>query len=104
MALTPAIRAAVARVDRDRPVTQVRTLGAIAAGATARPRFRAALVGGPAAFVVPVWRRAAGPIDVRISRAAADDPPGVVGDDDIERTVAVEIRKCAIRWSNPSRR
>jgi putative ABC transport system permease protein len=44
-ALTPAIRAAVARVDRDRPVTFVRTLEAIAADATARPRFRAALVG-----------------------------------------------------------
>ena len=44
-ALTPAIRAAVARVDRDRPVAQVRTLDAIASAATARPRFRAALVG-----------------------------------------------------------
>jgi putative ABC transport system permease protein len=44
-ALTPAIRAAVARVDRDRPVTQLRTLDAIAANATARPRFRAVLVG-----------------------------------------------------------
>ena len=44
-ALTPAIRAAVARVDRDRPVTMVRTLDAIAANATARPRFRAVLVG-----------------------------------------------------------
>ena len=44
-ALTPGVRAAVARVDRDRPVTQVRTLDAIAFTATERPRFRAVLVG-----------------------------------------------------------
>jgi putative ABC transport system permease protein len=44
-ALAPAIRAAVARVDRERPVANVRTLADIGAQATARPRFRAVLVG-----------------------------------------------------------
>ena len=51
-ALTPAIRAAVARVDRDRAVTQIRTLDAIAATATARPRFRAVLVGAFASLAL----------------------------------------------------
>jgi putative ABC transport system permease protein len=44
-ALTPAIRAAVARVDREVPVTNVRTLADIDDEATSRPRFRALLVG-----------------------------------------------------------
>jgi putative ABC transport system permease protein len=44
-ALTPAIRAAVARVSPDTPVTAVRTLDDIEHEATATPRFRAALVG-----------------------------------------------------------
>jgi putative ABC transport system permease protein len=44
-ALTPAVRAAVARVDRDKPLTRIRTLTGIAVEATARPRFRAVLVG-----------------------------------------------------------
>jgi putative ABC transport system permease protein len=43
-ALTPAIRAAVARVDRERPVAGVRTLAEIGERATSRPRFRALLV------------------------------------------------------------
>ena len=44
-ALTTAVRAAIARIDRSRPVTNIRTLEGIAAEATSRPRFRAALVG-----------------------------------------------------------
>ena len=44
-ALTSAVRTAVARVNRDRPPAAVRTLSAIQAEATARPRFRAILVG-----------------------------------------------------------
>jgi putative ABC transport system permease protein len=44
-ALVPAIRAAVARVDPDRPVTDVRTMEEIASAGTVRPRFRTALVG-----------------------------------------------------------
>ena len=42
--LAPAVRAAVARIDRDVPLTRVRTLDEVAAEATARPRFRAGLV------------------------------------------------------------
>jgi putative ABC transport system permease protein len=44
-ALTPAVRAALARVYRDQPAAAVRTMTAIADEATARPRFRAVLVG-----------------------------------------------------------
>jgi putative ABC transport system permease protein len=44
-ALAPAIRDAVARVDRERPVAAVRTLAEIGEEATSRPRFRAVLVG-----------------------------------------------------------
>ena len=43
-AMAPAIRAAVARVEPDRPLA-FRTLTTIQAQATSRPRFRAALVG-----------------------------------------------------------
>lgn len=44
-ALAPAVRAAVARIDRERPVSSVRTLAEIGVQATSRPRFRAVLVG-----------------------------------------------------------
>jgi putative ABC transport system permease protein len=44
-AIAPAVRAALARVDRDRPATLVRTLAAIGNEATARPRFRTVLIG-----------------------------------------------------------
>jgi putative ABC transport system permease protein len=43
--LVPRVRSAMARVDRNRPVGRVRTLTAISSEATARPRFRAVLVG-----------------------------------------------------------
>jgi putative ABC transport system permease protein len=43
-ALAPALRAAVARVDRRVPLTQVRTLDSVVRLATARPRFRAVMV------------------------------------------------------------
>jgi putative ABC transport system permease protein len=43
-ALATAVRAAVARVDRGVPLTQVRTLDEVARDATARPRFRAVMV------------------------------------------------------------
>jgi putative ABC transport system permease protein len=39
------VRAALARVDPDRPLARIRTLDDIAAQATSRPRFRAVLVG-----------------------------------------------------------
>jgi putative ABC transport system permease protein len=42
--LAPAVRAAVARVDRRVPVTQVRTLNDVMRIFTARPRFRAVMV------------------------------------------------------------
>jgi putative ABC transport system permease protein len=44
-ALTSGVRAALARVDRDRPAVSIRTLSAIEREATARPRFRAVLIG-----------------------------------------------------------
>jgi putative ABC transport system permease protein len=44
-ALLPAVRAAVARVDKEQPVTRVRTIDVVAAEATSRQRFRAVLVG-----------------------------------------------------------
>jgi putative ABC transport system permease protein len=44
-ALTPSVRIALARVDRDRPATTIRTLSTIGNEATARPRFRAVLIG-----------------------------------------------------------
>jgi len=43
-AMQPAIAAAVARVDKNLALTQVRTIDEIAAQATAQPRFRARLV------------------------------------------------------------
>jgi putative ABC transport system permease protein len=51
-ALAPAIRVAVARVDRERPVAGVRTLAEIGEEATSRPRFRAVLVGTFAALAL----------------------------------------------------
>jgi putative ABC transport system permease protein len=51
-ALAPAIRTAVARIDRERPVANVRTLAEIGAQATSRPRFRAVLVGTFAALAL----------------------------------------------------
>ena len=44
-ALAPAVRAAIAGVDKDRPVSRVRTIDTVAFQANARPRFRAVLVG-----------------------------------------------------------
>src|SRR5262249_34051904 len=43
-ALAPAVRAAVAGIDRERPVAQIRTLEDIGHEATAAARFRATLV------------------------------------------------------------
>jgi len=43
--LAPAVRAAVARVDKERPVANVRTLAAISYRATSPARFRATIVG-----------------------------------------------------------
>jgi putative ABC transport system permease protein len=51
-ALLPAVRAAVARVDKEQPVSRVRTIQAVAAEATSRPRFRAVLVGTFAALAL----------------------------------------------------
>jgi putative ABC transport system permease protein len=51
-ALLPAVRAAIARIDKERPVTRVRTFDVVAAEATSRPRFRALLVGTFAALAL----------------------------------------------------
>jgi len=51
-ALTPAIKAIVAGKDQDIAVTRVRTMDAVAAEATASPRFRAQLVAAFAALAI----------------------------------------------------
>jgi len=51
-ALLPSVRAAIARVDNERAVTKVRTIEVVASEATARPRFRAVLVGTFAALAL----------------------------------------------------
>ncbi len=45
LAYLPAVKAAIARIDKDQPLTRVRTLEEVAAEATSQPRFRAELVG-----------------------------------------------------------
>jgi putative ABC transport system permease protein len=50
-AVAPAVRAAIARIEPDRPL-QFRTLTGIQTQATARPRFRAVLVGAFAALAL----------------------------------------------------
>ena len=52
LALLPAVKAAIARVDKDQAVTRVRTLDEVAAEATSAPRFRAGLVGAFAALAL----------------------------------------------------
>jgi putative ABC transport system permease protein len=51
-ALTPAVRAAIASVDKGRPVAEVRTMETIGREATAMARFRAVLVGTFAALAL----------------------------------------------------
>jgi putative ABC transport system permease protein len=51
-ALAAPVRAAIARVDRDRVLARVRTMATIADDATARQRFRAVLVGAFAALAL----------------------------------------------------
>ena len=45
LAAAPAVKAAIARVDKEQAVTRVRTMDEVAAQSTAQPRFRAQLVG-----------------------------------------------------------
>jgi putative ABC transport system permease protein len=45
LALLAPVKAAIARIDKDQPVTRVRTMEEVAAEATSQPRFRAELVG-----------------------------------------------------------
>ena len=51
-ALLPTVRAAIARVDNEQAVARVRTIDVVASEATARPRFRAVLVGTFAALAL----------------------------------------------------
>jgi putative ABC transport system permease protein len=51
-ALTPGLRAAVARVDKERPLTNVRTVAAIGYEANSAARFRAVLIGAFALLVL----------------------------------------------------
>jgi putative ABC transport system permease protein len=45
LSVLAAVKAAIARVDKDQPLTRVRTMEEVAAEATSQPRFRAELVG-----------------------------------------------------------
>src|ERR1035441_2059124 len=45
LAMAPAVKAAIARVDKEQAVTRVRTMEEVAAQSMAQPRFRAQLVG-----------------------------------------------------------
>ncbi len=45
VAMAPAVKAAIARVDKEQAVSRVRTMDEVAAQSTAQPRFRAQLVG-----------------------------------------------------------
>jgi putative ABC transport system permease protein len=45
LSFLPAVKAAVAKVDKDQPLTRVRTMDEVTAEATSQPRFRAELVG-----------------------------------------------------------
>ena len=45
MSFLPAVKAAIARVDKDQPLTRIRTMEEVAAQATSQPRFRAELMG-----------------------------------------------------------
>jgi len=51
-ALASAVKAAIAHVDKDLPVTQVQTMEQVASASFAPPRFRAALVGTLAALAI----------------------------------------------------
>jgi putative ABC transport system permease protein len=51
-ALTPAVRAAIARVDKERPLTNIRTIAAISYEANAAARFRAVVIGAFALLVL----------------------------------------------------
>jgi putative ABC transport system permease protein len=46
LALTAAVKSAIAKIDKGLAVSQIRTMDEIAAAAVARPRFRAQLLGG----------------------------------------------------------
>jgi putative ABC transport system permease protein len=52
MSLAPAVKSAIARVDKDQPVTRIRTMDEVAAGSIAQPRFRAQLVAAFAALAM----------------------------------------------------
>jgi putative ABC transport system permease protein len=51
-AITPAVRAAIARVDKERPLTNVRTIATISYEANAAARFRAVVIGAFALLVL----------------------------------------------------
>jgi putative ABC transport system permease protein len=52
LSLASAVRAAITRVDKDEPVTRVRTMEEVAAESIAEPRFHAQLVGAFAAIAI----------------------------------------------------
>jgi putative ABC transport system permease protein len=52
MALADQVRAAIARLDRDLPLSRMRTMDDVAADSVMRPRFRAGLVGGLAGLAL----------------------------------------------------
>ena len=52
IAVLPAVKKAIARIDKDQPLTRIRTMEDVAAAATSQPRFRAELVGMFAALAL----------------------------------------------------
>ena len=52
IAITPSVKAAIARVDKDQPVTRIRSMDEVVAESVAQPRFRAELVGTFAALAL----------------------------------------------------
>ena len=52
MSFVSPVKAAIARVDKDQPVTRVRTMADVAAESTSRPRFRAQIVAAFAALAL----------------------------------------------------
>jgi putative ABC transport system permease protein len=52
LAMTQSVKAAIARIDKDQPVTRIRSMDEVVAESVAQPRFRAELVGTFAALAL----------------------------------------------------
>jgi putative ABC transport system permease protein len=52
ISMTQSVKAAVARIDKDQPLTRIRSMDEVVAESVAQPRFRAELVGTFAALAL----------------------------------------------------